>query len=88
MPTSKSSTSSLDAHALSYRSIVHERLDQKDYRWLLGELLAVIHRDGGHYTAIAGEEVSFLDAMEHIPELYRRNAALAARVGQLARGER
>jgi hypothetical protein len=35
---------------------------QVDYEQMLGELLARIHRDGGHYTAAHGYMKSFIDA--------------------------
>lgn len=60
MPNSKSSTSS-DALRRSY---LEKRAAEGDYQTLLYDLLAVIHRDGGHYTALAGLAVSVEDAME------------------------
>jgi hypothetical protein len=59
-----------------------------DYEALLLELLAVIHRDGGHYTTLAGLMTSLETAHYTVNELYRKNAALTARIGQLSRGER
>jgi len=35
---------------------------------LLGELLAVIHRDGGHYEALHGTEKAVDDGITHIHE--------------------
>ena len=34
-----------------------------DHEWLLNELLAVIHRDHGQYTKLAGLQASFEDAL-------------------------
>lgn len=61
--------------SLLYDSASHieelkRRLNQQNrYRELLEELLAVIHRDGGHYTDLAGLEGSVADATEIIHKL-------------------
>lgn len=57
------------------------------YKALLLELLAVIHRDGGQYTTLAGLMTSLQTAHNSVNELRRKNAALTARIGQLSRGE-
>lgn len=55
------------------------RLNQQNrYRELLEELLAVIHRDGGHYTDLAGLEGSVADATEIIHKLRERNTSHGA----------
>ena len=73
MPTSKSSTSSDDFQ----RAIFEKKAAEGDYLFLLNELLAVCHRDGGHYTALAGHAVSVQDAMRLIPELFSARTELA-----------
>jgi hypothetical protein len=60
---------------------------EPDYKKMLDELLAVVHRDGGQYTILAGYDVSSSDACRMVAELYRRYRSLAARVDQYARGE-
>jgi hypothetical protein len=45
-----------------YDNYVEKLSDAKDYEQLLGELLAVIHRDGGHYIEEHGLTKAFLDA--------------------------
>lgn len=59
MPTLKSSTL-IDE---TYRSLLREKAAEGDHLFLLNELLAVIHRDGGHYTLLAGLPASVEDAM-------------------------
>ncbi|MBZ9807641.1 hypothetical protein [Mesorhizobium sp. ESP-6-2] len=44
-------------------------------RWL-GEVLAVIHRDGGHYQALHGDEKAVADAMEAVAALRTENESL------------
>lgn len=39
---------------------------QQDYRSMLNELLSIIHRDGGQYTALAGYAVSLEDAVDKL----------------------
>jgi len=44
-----------------------EAIAQRDeYKRQLQELLAVIHRDGGHHTAARGIDLSCLDAQEKV----------------------
>lgn len=38
---------------------------QDDHKLLLDQLLAVLHRDGGQYTALAGYAVAVIDAMNN-----------------------
>lgn len=58
MPTSKSLTSSDEAQLLLYR----EKAAEGDHLFLLKELLAICHGDGGQYTELVGLEYSVLDA--------------------------
>ena len=58
MQSSKSSTSIDEAR----REYIVGRVNAHDYLTLLMDLLAIIHRDGGQYTAIAGLAVSIEDA--------------------------
>ena len=44
---------------------VREKMD-KDYEHLLNELLAIIHRDGGHYVQEHGIEKAVEDAINII----------------------
>ncbi len=62
MPTSKSSTSS----RMFQRAVFEKKAAEGDHLFLLKELLAVIHRDGGQYTELAGLALSVEDAIESI----------------------
>lgn len=46
-----------------------QNLEMVELRRQLGDLLAVIHRDGGHYQAEHGTEKAVADAHERIVEL-------------------
>lgn len=83
MPSLPSSTpSDRDFMARFIKSLV----EQGDHTEILLNLLAVIHRDGGHYTQLTGLETSAIDAFRIVPALYADNAALKARLDKLARG--
>lgn len=64
MPTSKSSTSNDEARILLYR----EKAAEGDHLFLLKELLAICHGDGGHYTELAGLDYSVIDAVQRISD--------------------
>lgn len=61
------------------RNLITRMVNKEDYKGLLGHLLAVIHRDGGQYTELAGLHVSLEDAFAKVFELHRESAALKAR---------
>lgn len=82
MPTSKSSTSSDGVRCRHF----HELAANEDYRALLCELLARIHRDGGQYTQLAGFAVSFEDADLKVAELHNELAELRYRLKRLEDG--
>lgn len=84
MPTSKLSTSS-DGYAAARRQLVAACIEKEDYKTLLLELLAIIHRDGGHYTVLAGLPASYELAEHTIPNTYRKLAAVSARLSKVAR---
>jgi hypothetical protein len=65
MPNSKSLTSNDE----SYRRLIYSLAENADYRALLIELLAVIHRDGGQYTQLTGLAVSVEDAITRIHDM-------------------
>lgn len=52
---------------------------------MLLRLLSEVHRDGGHYTTLAGLETSVDEACFVVRELHRKVAALHARIGQLSK---
>lgn len=83
MPNSRSSTSNRDAFAEQRRQLILQRAAEGDHKALLFDLLAIIHRDGGHYTELAGTAVSVQDAEKLIVALYHDNAALKARLKKL-----
>jgi FPC/CPF motif-containing protein YcgG len=62
MPTSKSSTW-IDER---YRQLIRQLTDAEDYRSLLVEVLAAIHRDGGQYTQFVGIVTSVEDALNRL----------------------
>lgn len=46
-----------------YKKLLQEKAAEGDHLFLLTELLAVIHRDGGQYTVLVGLPLSVEDAM-------------------------
>lgn len=50
-----------------------------DYCRLLRELLAVIHRDGGHRAVEVGDEQAWMEAMMTVPFLLQAKEEIAAR---------
>jgi hypothetical protein len=62
MPITKSLTSTDNIRRVLYTCMVEDG----DYKALLNELLAVIHRDGGQYTDLAGFAVSVEDAVTNV----------------------
>jgi hypothetical protein len=58
-------------------------LNEPDYKALLDELLAVIHRDGGQYTVLTGYAVSFNDAKYIVEDTRKKLLHLKERVRQL-----
>lgn len=81
MPTSKSSTSNNSLHTVLLQQMVADG----DYRALLVELLAHVHRDGGQYTQLAGFAVSVQDAIFQVNELRSINSVLERRIKQLTK---
>ena len=67
MPTSKSSTSINSLH----RILLQQMAKDGDYKAMLNELLAVVHRDGGQYTALCGHATAVEDAMSIFYDLRR-----------------
>ncbi|HVI72778.1 MAG TPA: hypothetical protein VM656_14990 [Pyrinomonadaceae bacterium] len=62
MPTSKSSTLSEDAPF--YRAYLKQKEVAGDYKALLDQLLAYVHRDGGQYTQLTGYATSVEDGID------------------------
>jgi hypothetical protein len=83
MPNSKPSTSTDDI----YHDFLEQLVKTEDYKAILNELLAVIHRDGGHYTLLAGFVASVEDAMHIVQELRADNRWLSATISRLRKGE-
>lgn len=55
-------------------------------RAMLDKLLSAVHRDGGQYTVLAGQEASTEDAVNIVLALHKDNAALKARLKKLTHG--
>jgi len=72
MQTSKSSIS-IDAR---YHKLIHQLVEAQDYRALLIEVLAAVHRDGGQYTQLAGLSASVEDAINRLTYERRELARL------------
>lgn len=69
--------------------LAREAIAQRDeYKRQLQELLAVIHRDGGHHTEARGIALSCLDAMEKIRQQHTpdRHCAECHRLRAFIRG--
>jgi hypothetical protein len=60
----------------TYKQLIEGLVEDENYEALLKEVLAVCHRDGGHYTILAGYSVSVLDAIVYVQELIRENREL------------
>ena len=80
MPTSKSSISS---ERKLRRQHLQRLADDLNYKALLGELLAVLHRDGSQYTTLAGYVASIEDAEHNYYDLRRKYDAVCFRLKQL-----
>lgn len=65
MPTSKSLISNNPLRRL----FIDQCVEGGDYKQLLIELLAVVHRDGGQYTQLAGFATSVEDAIARVEEM-------------------
>lgn len=53
-----------------------------DHLSLLRDILAIIHRDGGQYTELAGLDYSVIDAIEVIYDLRSANSTLRDQLKQ------
>jgi hypothetical protein len=56
-----------------YKRLIDDLVEEEDYEKLLKELLAVVHRDGGHYTILCGLSVSVLDGIIAVQDLIYKN---------------
>lgn len=63
-------------------------LPAEDWKKLLYDLLATIHRDGGQYTHLAGFAVSYTDAEAKVRELYQERASMKRKLGSMMFGSR
>ncbi len=66
-----------ETNAANEELVAQVIVERDKYRRLLQEVLAVIHRDGGHHTESRGLEASCLDAMEKGRTLQQETDALA-----------
>ena len=61
-----------------YRKKISEQAAEVErLRAALGDLLAIIHRDGGHHTAAVGEQQSVEDAHKVWAKLISENESLS-----------
>lgn len=58
-------------------------MSEPNFKMLLLNLLARVHRDGGHYTVRHGLEQACIDAHEKVAGAYAENDVLKARVAEL-----
>lgn len=65
-----------------YKELIEEFVKEENYEALLKEILAVCHRDGGHYTILSGYSVSVLDAIVFVQDLIRENRELKDHVAR------
>lgn len=56
-----------------YKRLIDDLVEEGNYEALLKELLAVVHRDGGHYTILCGLSVSVLDGIVAVQDLIYKN---------------
>lgn len=61
-------------HGCRYRNIQRTINDLEEIKQKVGDLLATIHRDGGHYTSQHGLEKSLADAINVVCEDRRKLA--------------
>jgi hypothetical protein len=60
--------------------------NEPDYKALLDELLAIIHRDGGQYTILTGYDVSLCDAKYIVEDTRKKLRHITERLIQLVNG--
>lgn len=84
-PSSKSSTSSKPYYRAEH---IAAKLAREDYKALLLDLLAIIHRDGGQFTTLAGLQASLETAEQVVPELFQEHASMKRKVGSMLFGKR
>jgi hypothetical protein len=60
-----------------YKDLIDMLVEDKNYEALLREVLAVVHRDGGHYTILCGLSASVLDAIVHVQDIRYHNREMA-----------
>lgn len=52
-----------------HKNVIFKRLEP-DYEYFLGELLAIIHRDGGHYQGEYGTKKAVEDAIDIVYHMH------------------
>ena len=60
-----------------YKDLIDMLVEDKNYEALLKELLAVVHRDGGHYYTLCGPSVAFLDGIITVQDLFYHNREMS-----------
>lgn len=73
----KTPVAEFHADECRYRNIQRTINDLEEIKQKVGDLLATIHRDGGHYTAEHGLEKSLADAINVVCEDRRKLAELS-----------
>lgn len=83
MPSSRSLTSSKGGIGDAQIRHIRKLAAEGDHLSLLRDLLAIIHRDGGHYTELAGLDYSVIDAIDIIHDLRAGNRELRHQLAKL-----
>jgi hypothetical protein len=78
----------LEKTSAANEELAAEAIRQRDeYRHLLRELLATIHRDGGQHTESRGYEASCRDALEVMRSWWREHHEVKAERDRYRRGQ-
>jgi hypothetical protein len=60
-----------------YKDLIDMLVEDKNYEALLREVLAVVHRDNGQYTILAGISCSVIDGIINVQDLLYKNREMS-----------
>jgi hypothetical protein len=60
-----------------YHDLIEMLAEDKNYEALLREILAVVHRDSGQYTILAGIPCSVIDGIINVQDLLYKNREMS-----------